>query len=281
MCTSPRYIWPQYIESLRYSANASAVDDYIFHVSNRRHLDCLLKRLFGRRSKKTSKLRATGLCEGNSPVIGGFPSQRASNAENVPIWWRHHFIHKVHAVSCFVTDEFAHISFRFISENGITIFQGTTKIEHHFIVSTYHLLHRYDMIIFQSVKKLIRKAELESPACTQFSDWQTLLHSCYLWLICSSLSYKLTGPYPKCEKWMRLVCSMVRIFGYRREINHKCQPPTHPMLDIYVVLFSLRNTYTDMCFWTRFSCKLFNIWKNDPSIQKKNKKQKTLQKGII
>ena len=27
---------------------------------------------------------------GESPVIGGFPSQRASNAEYVSIWWRHH-----------------------------------------------------------------------------------------------------------------------------------------------------------------------------------------------
>ena len=27
---------------------------------------------------------------GNSPVTGGFPSQMASNAENVSIWWRHH-----------------------------------------------------------------------------------------------------------------------------------------------------------------------------------------------
>ena len=41
-------------------------------------------------SKKTSKLRVTGLCEGNSPVSGEFPAQMASNAENVSIWWRHH-----------------------------------------------------------------------------------------------------------------------------------------------------------------------------------------------
>ena len=40
--------------------------------------------------KKTSKLRVTGLCAGNSPVAGEFPAQRASNAENVSIWWRHH-----------------------------------------------------------------------------------------------------------------------------------------------------------------------------------------------
>ena len=41
-------------------------------------------------SKKKSKLRVTGLCEGNSLVTGEFPSQRATNAENVSIWWRHH-----------------------------------------------------------------------------------------------------------------------------------------------------------------------------------------------
>ena len=35
--------------------------------------NCLLNRLFWRRSKKTSKLRITGLCAGNSPVPGEFP----------------------------------------------------------------------------------------------------------------------------------------------------------------------------------------------------------------
>ena len=39
---------------------------------------------------KTSKLRVTGLCAGNSPVTGEFPAQMSSNAENVSIWWRHH-----------------------------------------------------------------------------------------------------------------------------------------------------------------------------------------------
>ena len=50
-------------------------------VSNHRHLDCLLSRLFRHRSKKTSKFRVTGLCEGNSPVIGEFTAQRASNTD--------------------------------------------------------------------------------------------------------------------------------------------------------------------------------------------------------
>ena len=59
-------------------------------VSNHQPHHCLLNRLFRRRSKKTSKLRVTGLCEGNSPGTGEFPAQMASNAENVSIWWRHH-----------------------------------------------------------------------------------------------------------------------------------------------------------------------------------------------
>ena len=43
-------------------------------VSNYRCLYCLLNRLFRHRSKKTSNLRVTGLCEGNSPVTGQFPA---------------------------------------------------------------------------------------------------------------------------------------------------------------------------------------------------------------
>ena len=59
-------------------------------VLNHQPHDCILNRLFGRRSKWTSKLRVTGLCVGNSPGTGEFPAQMASNAENVSIWWRHH-----------------------------------------------------------------------------------------------------------------------------------------------------------------------------------------------
>ena len=59
-------------------------------VSNHRHLHCLLNRLLRGRSKKRSKLHVTGLCKGNPPVTGWFPSQRTSNAENVSISWRHY-----------------------------------------------------------------------------------------------------------------------------------------------------------------------------------------------
>ena len=55
-------------------------------ISNHQPHECLLKRLFARRSK----LRVTGLYGGNSPVTGEFPAQRTSNTKNVSIWWRHH-----------------------------------------------------------------------------------------------------------------------------------------------------------------------------------------------
>ena len=51
-------------------------------VSNHQPHGCLLNRLYRRTSKKTSKLRVTGLC--------AVPAQMASYAENVSIWWRHH-----------------------------------------------------------------------------------------------------------------------------------------------------------------------------------------------
>ena len=59
-------------------------------ASNHRRLDCSFNHLCRHRSKKTSKLRVAGLYEGHSPVTGEFPSQRASNAKNVSIWWRYH-----------------------------------------------------------------------------------------------------------------------------------------------------------------------------------------------
>ena len=42
------------------------------------------------KKKTTSTLSVTGLCAGKSPETGEFPAQRASNAENISIWWRHH-----------------------------------------------------------------------------------------------------------------------------------------------------------------------------------------------
>ena len=49
-------------------------------VSNQQPRDCLLNRLFRRRSK----LGVTGLCAGNSSGTGELPAQIASNAEMFP-----------------------------------------------------------------------------------------------------------------------------------------------------------------------------------------------------
>ena len=59
-------------------------------ISNHQPHGWLLNCLFRHRSKKTSKLRVTGLCVGNSPGTGEFPAQRATHAENVSILWHHH-----------------------------------------------------------------------------------------------------------------------------------------------------------------------------------------------
>ena len=76
--------WLEHLDALQWRHNG------LDSVSNHQPHHCLLNGLYRRRSKKTSKLRVTGLCAGNSPVTGEFPAQMASNAENVSIWWRHH-----------------------------------------------------------------------------------------------------------------------------------------------------------------------------------------------
>ena len=73
-------------------------------VSNPQLHHCLLNRLFGCRSKKTSKLpRHWPLC-GELPGTGEFPAQMTSNAENVSIWWRHHDIELTLTQRCIKQD---------------------------------------------------------------------------------------------------------------------------------------------------------------------------------
>ena len=58
-------------------------------VSNHQPRDCLLNCLFRFRSKKTSKLRVTGLCAENSLPVNS-PHKRPVMLKNVFIWLRHH-----------------------------------------------------------------------------------------------------------------------------------------------------------------------------------------------
>ena len=86
-------------------------------VSNHQPHDCLLNHLFNCRSKKTSTLRVTGLCAGNSPGIGEFPAQMASNAENVSIWWRLMYLS---GASSYTTTAYAYYQRRCCWQHNLT-----------------------------------------------------------------------------------------------------------------------------------------------------------------
>ena len=61
-------------------------------VSNNKPHDCLPNRSFRYSWKEISKLRGTDLCEGNSPVTGEYPAQRASDAQTASLLCTHHFM---------------------------------------------------------------------------------------------------------------------------------------------------------------------------------------------
>ena len=84
-----------------------------YSVSNHQPRECLVYSLIRCRSKKTLKLRVTGLCAGNSPDTGEFPAQRASNAENVSIWWRHHEMS--HNMQCYKATHYMMTSWNWIT----------------------------------------------------------------------------------------------------------------------------------------------------------------------
>ena len=98
-------------------------------VWNHQLNDCLLKRLFMRRSTKTSKLRVTRLCEGNSLMTAEFPAQRASNFS---IWWRHH------AILLMVKPSAECIRYQTISLNR----KKTLYLDHHYLI-TLIFVHVY------------------------------------------------------------------------------------------------------------------------------------------
>ena len=79
-------------------------------VSNHKPHDCLPNRLFRRRSKKTSKLRVTGLCAGNSPVIGELPTQMASNTDL--IWFDDVIMDKFRAVAAYTSQNITATQFQ-------------------------------------------------------------------------------------------------------------------------------------------------------------------------
>ena len=90
------------------------------NVSNHQPHHCLLNRLFRRWSKKTSKLRVTGLCVRKSPGTGDFPAQMAINAENVLM---------TSSCRCFVPEHWLPMNFDMKYESrGMSIPLGTWAV---------------------------------------------------------------------------------------------------------------------------------------------------------
>ena len=83
------------------------------------------------RSKKTSKIRVTGLCAGDSSVTGEFPTQRANHAEKVSVWWRHDDNKKYHGS---IGEVVAPLSWRSLQVRITWIVWAT--IQNHYAVST-------------------------------------------------------------------------------------------------------------------------------------------------
>ena len=117
--------------------------------------------------KKTSKLRVTGLCEGNPPVTDGFPSQRASNTGNVFIWWRHHVTQEFHIANqrrskfgSFVVSTRLHLP---LDKMAAILADGIFKCI---------FLNETDRILIQISLKLVPKSSIDNkPTLIQVITW--------------------------------------------------------------------------------------------------------------
>ena len=107
--------------------------------SNHRRLDCLCNHLFRRRLKKASKPRVIGLSEGNSTVTGEVPAQRASNVENVSIWWRH----RDNSVSCIVWHQLSSCAGAGVGYIIKTALETTKAFRRQMYAITVLIIHRF------------------------------------------------------------------------------------------------------------------------------------------
>ena len=144
-----------------------------------------------RRSKKTSKLRVT---EGNSSVTAEFHAQRASNAENGSISWRHHvsLIYRVPIVTCPIRFCCCFFGFCFCFLEKVVRGQkhhmeadncrnNMPNIDH-FIVNRYS---QHPVQDNQCPKSLATKGRTSPPSVRHLHTNQMLHHlDIYIWLIC-------------------------------------------------------------------------------------------------
>ena len=172
-------------------------------VSNHQPHDCLLNRLFRRRSKKTSKLRVTGLCEGNLPVTGEFPTQRASNADFFSIWWRRHdklpaAIHTITVLNLSNHNDNA-IGDDKVGIRTITLVTNLFDFENQFIRNAFELKRQSTLAIILDRKIVTGSSHMIVCICRQpkftieKTVWPNVRVECYqIWkfvLICIKLTY--------------------------------------------------------------------------------------------
>ena len=148
-------------------------------VLNRQPHDCLLNRLFRRRSKKTSKLRVTGLCAGNSPGTGEFPAQMASNGANVSIWWRHHVMsNSIWPMTYQLQCKAIYVIMVFISRVAKQ-YQNNTWI---FLISPNKILNKqpsfrlFETVMMTSTCSLERKQTLQNLCLSKKSQFRQLVY---------------------------------------------------------------------------------------------------------
>ena len=125
-------------------------------VSNHQPHDCLLYRLFRRRSKKTSKFIASlAFVRG---MTGEYPAQRPSNAENVSICWRHHVPHRITAEWSMLT-VFHSLWFRLLKCLGVPSIRSIRENFHTWYYARNSALWR----------KQIHVIIYSTPACSSFA----------------------------------------------------------------------------------------------------------------
>ena len=116
----PVYDYPHICVSPMYDTSLLWRHNWHNGVSNHQPHDCLLSHLFKRRSKKTSKLRVTGLCV-NSPHKG-LVTRKSFPFDDVIIWddYRNHVIRIHWSYYCAMTDN-KYFYVRFVVKTDIII----------------------------------------------------------------------------------------------------------------------------------------------------------------
>ena len=140
--------------------------------------------IYRRRSKKTSKLRVTGLCAGKSPLTWKFAAKMASNPENVSVLWHHHDLHFAHWESRKIldmVDQFYGTTSVYIGFNLCLLYFQELPVPERGSQDIHHCFHWFQTIIWRT-----------SPRSTQnpfgFKTWMGFVQWILMILSCHPLS---------------------------------------------------------------------------------------------